>query len=338
MKFNEEKKQSIILYLLEKIAQGDSSIAKSVADAFGVNQTTVYMYITELLEEGIIDKVKRGEYELVEKEYVYKLKRSNGDLDTDTYAYDKCLFEHIDKLSANVQEIWSYSFSEMINNVMDHSAAENLNIVIKQNYLNTNVLIIDDGIGIFKKIKDYFNFSSIEEAICELFKGKLTTDSENHSGEGIFFSSKMMDDFFIVSSGKIFTNNIYDNSRIIDLATSNLKGTCVVMGLSNFTHKNPREVFDLYANEDGGFVKTKIPMKNIFDTSPVSRSQAKRVCNRLERFKEVVIDFAEVQWMGQGFAHQLFVVFARNHEDIKLIPINMNEDVSKMYNHVMATE
>ena len=108
--------------------------------------------------------------------------------------------------------------------------------------------------------------------------------------------------------------------------------------MSNFTHKNPKEVFDLYANVDGGFVRTKVPLKNIFDTAPVSRSQAKRVCNRLERFKEVIIDFDGVQWMGQGFAHQLFVVFARNHEEIDITPINMNEDVTKMYNHVMMTE
>ena len=76
-------------------------------------------------------------------------------------------------------------------------------------------------------------------------------------------------------------------------------------------------------------------MKNIFDSSPVSSSQAKRVFNRLEKFKEIVIDFEGVQWMGQGFAHQLFVVFAREHLDIQIMPINMNEDITKMYNHVI---
>lgn len=335
MRFSSERKKSIIIYLLEKIEQKDEGISKSVAQAFSINQNTVHAYINELVDEKIIKRIKRGQYELVKEEYKYDLKRENGDLDTDTYAYDYCLQEHIYDLTPNVQAIWSYSFSEMINNVMDHSAAENLKVVVEQDYLNTSVIIADDGIGIFKKIKEHFAFSSLDEAICELFKGKLTTDSKNHSGEGIFFSSKMMDDFFIVSSGKIFTNNKYDNSRIISIAAENVKGTCVIMSLSNFTHKNPQEVFDLYANVDGGFIKTKIPMKNIFDTSPVSRSQAKRVCNRLEKFKEVVIDFDGVQWMGQGFAHQVFVVFAKEHPNISLIPINMNEDITKMYNHVI---
>lgn len=335
MRFNSERKKSIIIYLLEKIAQKDEGISKSVAQAFSVNQNTVHTYINELVDERIIKRIKRGQYELVKEEYEYDLKRENGDLDTDTYAYDYCLQEHICDLAPNVQAIWSYAFSEMINNVMDHSAAENVKVIVEQDYLNTSVMLADDGIGIFKKIKEHFAFSSLDEAICELFKGKLTTDSENHSGEGIFFSSKMMDDFFIVSSGKNFTNNKYDNSRIISIAAENVKGTCVIMSLSNFTHKNPQEVFDLYSNNDGEFIKTKIPMKNIFDTSPVSRSQAKRVCNRLEKFKEVVIDFDGVQWMGQGFAHQLFVVFVKEHPDISVIPINMNEDITKMYNHVM---
>jgi hypothetical protein len=216
--------------------------------------------------------------------------------------------------------------------------AEKVTINVEQDYLNTKVIISDNGVGIFEKIRDYFRLESVDEAICELFKGKLTTDSANHSGEGIFFSSKMMDEFFIISSGKVFTNNKYDNSKISDIAESNQTGTCVIMCLSNFSNKNPQEIFNIYADVDGGFTKTRLPLKNIFDASPVSRSQAKRVCNRLENFEEVILDFEDISWMGQGFAHQLFAVFSKEHPDINLIPVNMNEDVTKMYNHVIETK
>lgn len=334
MKFNEEKKKSIIFYLLEKIDQEGSQITKSVSETFSINQNTIYTYIHELEQQNIIRKVKRGQYELINTELHYNLSRSNGDLDSDTYAYEQYLAKRIQKYGSNVQQIWSYVFSEMINNVMDHSLAEDVHLIIKQDYLNTSVLIADNGIGIFKKIKEHFGFATLDEAICELFKGKLTTDSANHSGEGIFFSSKMMDEFFILSSKKIFTTNKSENSKIIDMADSQADGTGVIMRLSNFTHKTPQDVFDLYANVDGGFVKTRIPLKNIFDTTPVSRSQAKRICNRLEKFKEVILDCDGLPWMGQGFAHQLFVVFASAHPDIELIPINMNEDITKMLHHV----
>ncbi len=334
MRFNEDRKQIIKNYILEKIAQKAESISKTVAETFGVNPSTIHAYMNELADDQVIRKIKRGEYELISREFIYELQRSAGELDDDTYAFDACLSDHIKNFSSNVQDIWNYSFSEMINNVMDHSMAESVKIIITQDYMTTCVMIFDNGVGIFKKIKDHFQLSSLDEAICELFKGKLTTDIENHSGEGIFFSSKLMDEFFIISDGKVFTSNKYDDSRIIDLTSSEQKGTCVIMELSNFSHKTAKEIFDAYADVDGGFVKTRIPLKNIFDSSPVSRSQAKRVCNRLDRFREVIVDFAEITWMGQGFAHQLFVVFANSHPEIVITPINMNEDVTKMYNHV----
>lgn len=335
MKFDEGKKREIKTYILEKVYQKAPSISKTVAETFDVNASTVHVYMKELVEKQIIRKVKRDEYELVTNEFVYELSRANGDLDSDTYAYDLCLEEHLKEFGNNIKDIWSYVFSEMINNVMDHSMAEKVQIIIEQDFSRTSAMIIDNGVGIFNKIRDYFNLASIEEAICELFKGKLTTDAENHSGEGIFFSSKLMDNFFIASSGKIFTNNKYDDSKVLDMALGNTQGTCVYMELSNFSHKEAGEVFDEYADIDGGFIKTKIPLKNIFDASPVSRSQAKRVCNRLDKFKEVIVDFDGISWMGQGFAHQLFVVFANSHADMIITPINMNEDITKMYNHVI---
>ena len=54
------------------------------------------------------------------------------------------------------------------------------------------------------------------------------------------------------------------------------------------------------------------------------------------KIKEVVLVFDGIQWIGQGFAHHIFVVFAKEHPDIHLIPINMNEDVTKMYVHVLG--
>lgn len=340
MKFSEDKKNAIQHYILEKISQNTTSLSKKVSETFDVNQSTIHSYITDLLEKNIIMKVKRGEYKLVTNSYKYILSRKNGDLDNDLYALEECLSRHISGFPQNVQGIWDYVFSEMVNNVMDHSAAETATIHVIQDYINTTVILSDNGVGIFKKLKDYFGFPSIDETICELFKGKLTTDSMNHSGEGIFFSSKLMDSFYIISSGNLFTNSKYDESKYEDTillnnsSQSNI-GTTVVMKLSNFSIKEVKDVFNLYEDSSGRFTKTILPLKNIFKTSPVSRSQAKRVCNNLDKFKEVIIDFDEITWMGQGFAHQLFVVFTNQHPETKIIPINMNEDVQKMYNHAI---
>lgn len=334
MKYNKALKQDIILYILEKIVQNEPSVSKVVANTFSINPSTVHAYLNELIKNNVIKKIKRGQYELINNDFTYVLHRKDGELDDDTYAFTKYLSSHLCNFESNVQNIWNYSFSEMINNVCDHSLCESAVVEVSQNYLSTRVSISDNGIGIFKKIKDYFKLQSIDEAICELFKGKLTTDTTNHSGEGIFFSSRLMDDFFIISSNKTFTCNKFDDSKISDFMDENQVGTRVVMSLSNFSKKNAKDVFDTYASVDGGFVKTRLPLKNIFDAAPVSRSQAKRICNRLDKFTEILIDFDEIQWTGQAFMHQLFVVFANSHPDITITPINMNEDVLKMLNHV----
>ena len=337
MKFSKEKKADIRNYILEKVARNDDSISRSVSENYGINQNTAHTYINELIDEGVIRKIKRGQYELIPAEYEYQFDRGKGDFDHDMNAYTNYILPHLSAVEKNVEQIWAYVFGEMTNNVMDHSEAKNVKIRVIQDYMKTRVLLIDDGVGIFRKIKEYFNFDSLDDAICELFKGKLTTDSSRHSGEGIFFSSRLMDEFLIISDGKVFASDRYDDAMISDLKNSSFKGTCVLMGLSNFSKKTPKEIFEDFTDADYSFTKTKIPVRNIFDGSPVSRSQAKRLAYRLEKFTEVVVDFQDVEWIGQGFAHQLFVVFVNANPAIKLIPINMNEDVTKMYKHVINT-
>lgn len=338
MRIKEETKKSILLYILNKIHEGCPTLSKTVSEAFEINRATVYKYINELIQEGIVRKIKREQYEIIAQEYRYHLDRAKDELYDETDIYRTCFEAHVKNLSLNVKGIWDYVVGEMVNNVIEHSEASELDIIIKQDYLYTEVRIIDDGIGIFNKIMKHFNLRSVEDAINELFKGKLTTDSENHSGEGIFFSSKLVDEFFIISDNRVFTHNKYSESDIFSVEELKDIGTAVIMRLSNFAKRQVRDIFDQYSDEEGAFIRTVIPLRAIFDSNPVSRSQAKRICNRLDSFSEVVLDFENIEWMGQGFAHQIFKVFAKDNPEIKLIPINMNHDVEKMYKHVILTK
>ncbi len=337
MKFTQEKRDSIIAYILEKVSEDCENLSKTVSENLGINQVTVHRYVAELLEKGVIVRKKRGQYELSGMDKVFVLSRSKGELRSDIAVYERTLEPYVEKMAENIQSIWAYVFTEMINNAIDHSGAETVVVKVRQNPLDTIVSIYDDGIGIFKKIRDHFGMDSLEEALGELFKGKLTTDAKNHSGEGIFFSSKMVDDFYIFSDGNLFAKNRFERTEVVMAERKDQPGTLVKMYLRNDSKKNCKEVFDQYSNVDGGFWKTKLPLKNFFSSSPVSRSQAKRLCNRLEQFEEVELDFEGLDWMGQGFAHQLFIVFSREFPQVKLIPVNMSDSVEKMYKHVMKT-
>jgi len=63
------------------------------------------------------------------------------------------------------------------------------------------------------------------------------------------------------------------------------------------------------------------------DDSFISRSQARRVLTGLEKFKEITLDFSDVETIGQGFADEVFRVWKNNHPDIKINYQNTNENI-----------
>lgn len=340
MSFKEEKREAIKTYILEKIADGERDIAKKTAQAFSISLNTVYRYIRDLEQKNIIKRSGRtfsfvGQYE------GWLLNRKNKELESEDEIYHKYIASYVNRLPENVKNIWQYAFMEMMNNAIDHSGAAQIQLSIFQSYMSTTILISDNGIGIFQKIREYYHYASLDDAVNELFKGKLTTDSANHSGEGIFFTSRALDKFAAFSDGKIFSHDKYDEllSDIANVpmlkAWQKRKGTVIYMELSNFSKRLLKEVFDMFSDVDGGFTRTSIPVKNFFDIFPVSRSQAKRLCSRLENFQEVDLDFSEISEIGQGFAHEIFVVFQKKHPDIRLHPINTTKEVQKMIYHVL---
>lgn len=93
----------------------------------------------------------------------------------------------------------------------------------------------------------------------------------------------------------------------------------------------------MYAPMEDGFVKTYIPLKEIcLYGEPIAHSQARRILYRLEEFKQVEFDFAGIEFLGQGFADEVFRVFQNKYPDIKLLPLNANKSVEGMIRHVRA--
>ena len=124
-------------------------------------------------------------------------------------------------------DIWHYGFTEMLNNAKDHSGGKTIFVRVSKTAITTEMMIADDGIGIFKKIQQAFDLPDQRYAILELAKGKLTTDPDRHTGEGIFFSSRMFDRFAIGADKTYYGHRFGDDSDwVMDWGTA---GTCVFM-------------------------------------------------------------------------------------------------------------
>lgn len=345
MGFTRAKRYTIKHYMLEKISKNESDIFQKTINVFQITKNTYYRYLRELREEGIIYKTNgSGKYKLKTSVFSKKYRLDEEGFKFDDTIYNEDIIPLIKDLPQNVLSMWDYCFTEMMNNVIDHSQADHVIVTVIQDYINTTIMLNDNGIGIFKKIQSYFGYSSMDDVIIEMFKGKLTTDSKNHSGEGIFFTSKIADLFAAVSDGKVFSHtNFHDVLQDLDeLPTpkrSDLaKGTTILIRISNHSNKIPSDIFNLYSDVDGGFTKTIIPLKHIYDRYPVSRSQAKRLTHRFDDFEEVNLDFDGITDIGQGFAHQLFMVYQREHPNTVLKPLNANESIQRMIFHVTHSE
>ena len=315
-----------------------SELCKKASDEFCITKSAVAKHLKNLEMEGAIScekgagRSKNCSLKKLEvKEFIYTISGS-GCLD-EMEVYLRDISPLLSGMCASAKEILSYGFTEMFNNVMDHSGATNAKVVVVNRAVDTTVFIIDNGVGIFKKVKDALNLSDERQSLLELSKGKVTTDPANHSGEGIFFTSRACDVFAIVSDDLIFTHT---ESAAHDLLSKmnepeKFSGTCVVMSIKNHSSKRLKKIFDEFSTVDDGFSSTRVPVKLLQykDEGLISRSQAKRLLARVERFKFVTLDFEGIQSIGQAFADQIFRIFRRDHPEVRLSYVNACLDIKK---------
>ncbi len=238
----------------------------------------------------------------------------------------------------NVRDIWHYGMTEMINNAIDHSGGKNVSVGIRRTALHTEGWVLDDGEGIFLKIQRALGLFDPHESILELAKGKLTTDPANHTGEGIFFSSKMFDAFDIRYGNLHFMHGDGLPDFLLE-RPRDAPGTFVIMKIANDSERTSREIFHKFAAPDEfNFDRTVVPVRlaQYEGEKLVSRSQAKRLTMRFERFKTVILDFTGIESIGQAFADEVFRVFAAAHPQIELIPMHMAPAVQEMVNRALA--
>ena len=236
-------------------------------------------------------------------------------------------------MADNVLDIWSYGFTEMFNNAIDHSDGSFIGVQIRTTATTTEMMISDNGYGIFKKIQSAMGLLDERHAILELSKGKLTTDPTRHTGEGIFFSSRMFDVFDILSGGVYFSHKFGDAEDWISERNNASSGTWVWMRLNNHTARTTKEIFDRFSSgDDYGFTKTIVPvrMAKYGEDKLISRSQARRLLARVELFETVLFDFSEVESIGRAFADEIFRVFALRHPSIELLAIRANSATKRM--------
>ncbi len=319
--------------------------ASDIVKATGFSRVYINRFFQKLRDEGkvvLLGKANRARYVFATRQAVTRARenitRINRVFHNKNLSEDVILDEIKKstgiflKIPENISRILDYAFTEMLNNAIEHSQSEIIKIAMEKDKNGVYFHVIDNGIGIFNNIMQKKHLNDEIEAIQDLTKGKLSTAPKAHSGEGIFFTSKITDMLIIQSSHKkLIFNNLINDIFIKDI--KNIIGTKVTFSIGLDSDKTLRSIFKQYTDDSFKFDKTKVRVLLYKMSSEyISRSQARRILSGLDKFKTVILDFKDVETVGQGFADEVFRVWNLRYPNIKIIPHNANKNVQFMIN------
>jgi anti-sigma regulatory factor (Ser/Thr protein kinase)/biotin operon repressor len=336
-------------YILATLRHKNSITQPQIADVFGVSRVYIGKILKGLQDDGLVVKIgstrnahyilkgSSEEEKAIAKPVKIQWTLVNADLEEDpVWRRLKMKTSAVYGLPENVLGILSYAFCEMLNNAIDHSKSKEITIIFERGQESTKFEVIDSGVGILVNVRKEKGLKTQMEAIQELLKGKQTTAPSLHSGEGIFFTSRIADNFDIYASGKkIIIDNIHNDVLVKD--NPERRGTRVVFEISNSSKKDIGSVFDDFTNSSYKFSKTSIKvMLYELRGEYLSRSEARRIMANLDKFEEIILDFTGVKVVGQAFADEIFRVWQGNNKKKKISAINQNENVNFMIKRALT--
>lgn len=332
------RSEQIDAALLSVVERHPRDLAATVAAQLGLSRTAAASRIRALLDTGYLVRhgsTTRPSYALGSNRWGrFRYERAGL---TEDRVWVGDVAPMLGRLPANVREIAHYGLTEMVNNAIDHSEGGVVEVMVDLNRNRLTLIVRDDGIGIFRKITRALDLPDERLALLELAKVKLTTDPRRHSGEGIFFASRMFDRFVIASGELVFDHDDTEADDVLFDVTedgANGLGTRVDMQIAVDSTRESAEVFQAYSSgpDEYTFAKTVVPVRlaKVGEDNLISRAQAKRLLQRVDRFRCVVLDFAEVASIGQAFADEIFRVFANEHPEVELVPIHAATEVQQM--------
>ena len=329
------RSQEIRNFIIQNVEEFPNDIAKKTSNRFSISRQAVNRHLNQLIDDQVLDAegvtINRS-YRLRILERWQRHYPLDGQLAEDV-VWRNNIEDFLDELPDNVLDIWHYGFSELFNNAIDHSDANKVSVKVEKTAAGVSLDLIDDGVGIFTKIQNQFGLLDERHAALELSKGKLTTDPENHSGQGIFFTSRMFDEYSILSGETFFYHKFGAEGDWILERGDHGSGTMISMKLNSQISRTVKEIFDQYTSgEDYAFSKTIVPVRlaQYNREKLISRSQARRLMARVDSFNTVVLDFNKVEALGQAFADEVFRVFPNRHQDVEVFAINANTAVQQM--------
>lgn len=237
-------------------------------------------------------------------------------------------------LPKHVARMVQHGFTELLNNAADHSGGSSVTVSLRQTPTHVQLLVSDDGVGVFDKICSAFELEDPQHAMLELSKGRLTSAPDAHTGRGLFFSSQLADVFDIHANNTAYQKRAWESTGWRRGRALPRQGSSIYMAIALNTTRTLDGVMQAWSTQGDGieFDRTVVQLRLLAGEGLAldSRAQARRVGMRLTTFRRAEIDFDGVTDVGHGFTDELFRVFARANPQIELVATNATPRVAAL--------
>ena len=117
-----KRSEEIREYILGVVEKNPKSAVTLAMQRFNISRQAVHQHINHLIKQGVLVRIRSGYYELS------PLEEWSSTINISENIYEDVLWRkeiaaRIGDLPDNAMEVWYYGFTEMYNNVVDHSGS-----------------------------------------------------------------------------------------------------------------------------------------------------------------------------------------------------------------------
>ncbi|MBX3181516.1 MAG: winged helix-turn-helix transcriptional regulator [Polyangiaceae bacterium] len=213
--------------------------------------------------------------------------------------------------------IAEFAVEELVKNAASHSAAASATLQVDSTLEQIRFQLSDEGVGLFTRVRERLGLGSELDALIELSRAPLTTEPRTHLGQGLLLLASACDQLTIEAGGLLWQSDRERGDQLLGEAPRR-PGTRVTCAISADTElaldallrqrlarQNPlAAIGQVKLVEHGGQF--------------VSREEARRLMEGMERYRVVDLNFHGISGVGLGFAQELFQRWVPSHPGTRI--------------------
>ena len=173
-----------------------------------------------------------------------------------------------------------HAFTELVNNAAEHSGGSQVTVSMRQTPTNMQLLVSDDGCGLFARLGTSHHLETPALAMLELGKGRLTSQPSRHTGRGLYFTARVADVLDLHANDAAFQHRGWQPHHWQPVRPAARGGTSVFVAFSLDTARCLDAEMRAHSLDGAGygFERTRVALSLLGDAQQglESRAQARR--------------------------------------------------------------